>query len=124
MYQSWNNGYGGIGQFGPQQNIGYGNVGQYPNQFGMQPNMGMDRQVRKPNKREIMNWFQAFCGATEMDLVDDFASETKHICQGGKYIEKLKGCFYDLMLETGEVVRLEYFFCPKCKKLILNRNFM
>lgn len=136
---NWNNGNnwgnGGNGFSGP-----WDNQGMNQNNFGMvsgpgysrmeqegmimDPMTGKMRKPRKPGKQEIINWFKQYTGAPELDLVDDsFDNVARHVCLGGEKVELLQKQVFNFQWEGG-YIPLEYYQCPKCGKVILNRNFM
>lgn len=108
----------------------YDNFGTNQGYGGMDGNpsgdmVGGGRRYRRPSRREIMNWFQSYMGAREMDLVDEADCEVaRHVCAGGNNIELLPRQTYNLTLEDGSVVVLEYYQCNLCGKLILDKNFI
>lgn len=100
----------------------YGNQGAFGSQDPMQ--MGYGHRVRRPSKQEIIGWFKNYMGCEELDLVDDTYDQfAKHVCFGGGKIELLPKQVFNFQMPDG-VVPLEYYICPKCRKIILNRNFI
>lgn len=82
------------------------------------------QNYKNPSKSEVINWFKNLMGARELDLVDStFDQYARHVCLGGNRVEILYKKVYVAQLPKGEVP-LEYYQCPKCGKIILNRNFM
>ena len=101
----------------------YGNpLGE--NSYGVNGYNGMNH-IKRPGKREIINWFQREVGASEMDYVDE-ASEplARHVCAKVRRIELLPKRVFNFQFEDGGIIPIEYYQCNICGKLILDKNFM
>ena len=108
-------------------------MGQYGNNMHPQgnpyqqvpQNVPTNHNRRRPGKREVIEYFKNMMKAPDIDLVDDsYDAVARHVCLGGTAVELLPKNVYRMDLGNGEVVPMEYYQCPKCGKIILNRNFM
>lgn len=136
MYGNYDDGFGASGGSfqNPGGGMGYGpdtrlkvDTGGFRGMYGDADMVGgFNRsKFRKPGKREIIEWFKNYVGASELVLVDDMNSNvTRHVCIGGNSVDVLQKLVYNLPFPDGSYVVLEYFQCPKCRKVILDRNFM
>ena len=77
---------------------------------------------RKLHKKDIVDILQGTLGATEVVKVESFDTErTRHICTGGRVINIIGKSYRSFPSESG-MVNVEYFYCPNCRKLILNKS--
>ena len=83
-----------------------------------------NQQFRNPTKKEIMDCLIASTGANEVIKVDEFETlQTRHICQGTHCIQVLQKSIFPVQM-AGGTLGVEYFFCPNCRKLIVNKSSM
>lgn len=87
-----------------------------------QQQMAMQK-VHKPTKKEIIDSLVYYLGGvSEVESVDEFETmQTRHICHGTKNIQVLSRCMCPVQTMAG-TANVEYFFCPQCRKLIINRS--
>lgn len=81
-------------------------------------------KMRKPTKKDILEYMRQSLSAGEIVGVDEFETmRTRHICNGSKEIQVLDiGVF---PVNTGySCFNIEYFLCPHCRKLIYNKCSM
>lgn len=75
-------------------------------------------------KQELLSWFKAQFGNPEVDMVEDASDMyARHICLGGNNIELLQKQTFVFNTEEGQIP-MDYYHCPKCGKLIINKNFI
>lgn len=80
------------------------------------------QNVHKTTKKDILQFILQSTQASEIVQVDDFESSVaKHICSGGNSIQQLQKFTYSLQTESG-IVNIEYFFCNRCRKCIVDKN--
>lgn len=82
---------------------------------------------RIPTKKDIIDMLCMNFGVSELVKVDEFEStNTRHICNGIPEINILPVMTYTITVPTkmGDVgiVSPRYVFCPRCRKMILDRN--
>lgn len=93
---------------------------------GLAPNRCTPGYVGMPNlqrvsKKEMVNTLAMYLSANEVVLVDDFDSDQqRHVCMNGTKILVLNKSVYPIQLPQG-FVHVEYFMCPYCRKLIINK---
>lgn len=92
------------------ENFGYG----YPNgQMGI-----------SPTKQSIKDYVCLMANCSSVDMVDEFDTlKARHICQGSKVISLLSKDFIPVPTTKG-MINVEVFFCPMCRKLIINKASM
>lgn len=78
--------------------------------------------VRKTTRKDVITYLQNKSCASEIVLVNDFETQrARHICKGGKDIYVLEKGIEQVPTSFG-YISVEYFLCPVCKKLILNKQ--
>lgn len=93
-------------------------------EYYMQQQMMYGQQrVHAPTKKDIVDSLVCYLGgASEVEKVDDFETlQTRHICRGTQTIQVLSKCVTPLQTVNGSA-NVEYFFCPQCRKLIINKS--
>lgn len=60
---------------------------------------------------------------SEVVFFDDLQPQTKHCCLGYPGIVRLSLLSWTFSDEDGNII-VQYFLCPRCKKLLIYRDFM
>lgn len=97
-------------------------MGGVPCQQPMYPNQNfMYQQNRRANtKKDILNYVKNFVCPSEVETVSEFDTvRTRHICRGVKDIVLLAKQVIQVPTTSG-VIGVEVFFCPRCRKLLIN----
>lgn len=134
---NWGNGYD---MFGNPINVGVYGVNEHQmmhmnSRMGMMPNgMPMQRPSMYPQgmysqpmqhqrattKKDILSYIQNFACPSEVEQVAEFDTiKTRHICRGFKEIVLLDKQTIQVPTTSG-VIGVEVFFCPRCRKLLIN----
>ena len=93
---------------------GYDDFGGY--------NTGPTPRVHKTTRKDIMLYLQRESGCMDIQLVDDFESSVaRHICRGVKGIKVLQKYVVNVPTSEGYLA-VEYFICPSCRRLIVNKS--
>ena len=93
---------------------------QYQMMLQQQQMMGM--KMRKTTRKDILMYLQTRAASNDVVTVDDFETEsTRHICRSTKEIKLLTKGIEAVPTSEG-VLHVEYFLCPVCRRLILNKN--
>ena len=91
-------------------------------QMMLQNQQMMGMQVHKTTRKDVLAYLQQMSGASEIVQVNEFETmRTRHICKGSKQIILLDKGIVQVPTSNG-ILNVEYFLCPKCKKLILNKS--
>lgn len=111
------------GMYNPQMQRGmYPQQGMYPPQ-GMYPQQQMQQPMqhqRATTKKDILTYIQNYVRPSEVEQVAEFDTiKTRHICRGFKEIVLLDKQTVQVPTSSG-VVGVEVFFCPRCRKLLIN----
>ena len=94
--------------YGGMMNIQYGN-----HELGI-----------SPTKKSIQDYVCLTTGCSSYEVVEEFeTSMTRHICPGSKVIKLLNKAVIPVPTSRG-MINVEVFFCPMCKKLIINKASM
>ena len=106
------------------QQPGMGNPYGMP---GMQQGMGlqgMEMQGRNhTTKREILEYIKMFAGTQDLEQVDSFETlRARHICAGTNIIKILDKNVIEVPLNQGGSILVETFFCPMCRKILVNKQ--
>lgn len=73
-------------------------------------------------RKMLLDYMSSYLGACEVITVDDFGTpNTRHICRGTAKIKVLSKINFNIPTPKG-IVCAEIFWCPNCRKLIVNRN--
>ena len=87
-------------------------------------NQQMDPRGISPTKQSIKNYLMMYSGCNEMEVAESFDTiRTRHICLGSKEIIILDKTFVPVPTNRG-IINVEVFFCPRCRKLIINNESM
>ena len=74
------------------------------------------------NRRSIVDYINFCLQASECVSADEFeVARTRHICKGTKQIILLDKEVVPVYTDRG-IVNVEVFFCPRCRKLIINNS--
>lgn len=77
-----------------------------------------------PTQQSIKDYVCLASGCNSVEVVDEFETlRARHICQGTKLIQVLNKTFIPVPTTKG-MVNVEVFFCPVCRKLIINKSSM
>lgn len=99
------------------------NGGCFPNQGMYGQPSGVQSMGRRMTKRDIIEILRYNYGASDVVQVDDFDSErARHVCQGGTQILLLDKTVQPMQVSDFETIQVEVFFCPQCRKLIVNKS--
>ena len=91
----------------------------YPTSQGQYLNQPKPRKV---TKKSLVEYLTMCFNASEVVQVDDFESlRQRHICGGSRQIILLDKTTQQIDTPEG-VVYAEVFFCPNCRKLIINKS--
>lgn len=90
-------------------------------QMGMYPQAGMyPHHRRTTTKKDILEYVKNFACPSEVEQVSEFDTiKTRHICRGFKEIVLLDKQSIQVPTSNG-AVNVEVFFCPRCRKLLIN----
>lgn len=90
-------------------------------QMGMYPNQAMyGQRQRATTKKDILNYLQNMIQPSDSEQVVEFDTvKTRHICQGYKEIVLLDKQIVQVPTTNG-IICVEVFFCPRCRKLLIN----
>lgn len=78
---------------------------------------------KRTTRKDILDFIQMSTNCSDLVLVEDFDSTiARHICLGGKKIQLLPKQVYNLITNEGYTVNINYFFCPMCRKCIVDKN--
>lgn len=95
------------------------------NQWYNGMSMGVPQQPRSRtiSKQDILNFIRMNMQTQDIVQVETFENVVqRHICPMGKKIEVLKELVYPLQADVGRIINIKYFYCPKCRKCIVNKE--
>lgn len=79
-------------------------------------------KMKKTTRRDILDYLQQRAGTYDVVQVDDFETDrARHICKGGKQIFVLDK-FVEPVPTSEGVLAVNYFLCPNCRRLILDKG--
>lgn len=74
-------------------------------------------------KKMLVDYISESLGALSVVYVDEFEGNvTRHICTGGNQIQVLQSNVFNVPLADGSNVGVEIFWCPNCRKVIINKS--
>lgn len=76
------------------------------------------------SRKSIADYISNSLGAREVVLLDDFETvNARHVCHGSRCISILPKRYMNVVLPNGvDCLRVDYFFCRVCGKLLLNKD--
>lgn len=75
-------------------------------------------------RREVLEVFLYNLGYPEYDMVDGSQEAyARHVCFGGNSIQVLPKETFSLTTMEG-MIYIDYYRCPVCGKVIIDKNFM
>lgn len=135
-YMTDQNGYSldpNMGMYGYPEDINLGMPYPMGNMQGMAGMQGMQGGYPQnndnmggiaPTQQSIKDYVCLASGCYSVDVVDEFETlRARHICEGTKLIQVLNRTFIPVPTTKG-MVNVEVFFCPMCRKLIINKSSM
>lgn len=76
----------------------------------------------RTKKKDVLTYMQAMSCANEVEQVDEFeTANARHICSGTKEIKVLPKNIAQIQTTEG-MLPVEYFFCPMCRLLLVNKS--
>lgn len=80
------------------------------------------QKMARTKKKDVINYLQQLSGASVIEQVDEFeTANARHICQGTKQIQILPKGVINVPTTEGNVA-VEYFLCPYCRLLLINKS--
>lgn len=77
-----------------------------------------------PTQKSMKDYICLSTNCSSVEMVDEFDTlRTRHICPNQKYINLLDKSYVPVPTSKG-MVNVEIFFCPICRKLIINKSSM
>ena len=74
-------------------------------------------------RREIIEYLRNTFQTNNVVVLDEFEKDTaRHICHGYTEISLLKMQKTNVALPDGNMVVINYFYCPRCGKLLLEKD--
>ena len=106
-----------------QQPTGVPYNGMPHNGIPMQQQNGIypqQHRQRATTKKDILTYVQNYARPSEVEQVESFDTvKTRHICRGFKEIVLLDKQVIQVPTTNG-YIGVEVFFCPRCRKLLIN----
>ena len=92
-----------------------------PPQMGVMQNPAMyGQRQRATTKKDILTYLQNMIQPRDVEQVVEFDTvKTRHICEGYKEIVLLDKQIVQVPTTNG-IICVEVFFCPRCRKLLIN----
>lgn len=101
------------------------NQAQMAQQQMLMQNQQLVNQVihtKKTTRKDVMEYLQMLSGSKDIIQVDEFETQrTRHICRGTKEIKLIDKGVQPVQTSEG-VLMVDFFLCPECKRLILNKS--